>query len=283
MEKMKGYLMIAPSTYDALRDELASRHDELSKRLKQIAEYALDNPNDMALETVSEIAERAGVQPSSLIRFAKAFGYSGFSEMQKVFRSHLVENGSNYKERIRSLGRGDSRQSNSSSVVLDDFIDGGIAALNNLREVLNPEKLEQAVEALVDADVIYLTAQKRSFPIASYLSYALAQLDKRCVLIDGNGGMFFEQARSIRQGDVLLAISFKSYAAEVVQLVKETKSKDIPVVSISDGILSPLAQHSDVCLEVEEVEVHAFRSLSASMTLALTLVVALGRALDQEA
>ncbi len=275
--------MIAPSTYDALRDELASRHDELSKRLKQIAEYALDNPNDMALETVSEIAERAGVQPSSLIRFAKAFGYSGFSEMQKVFRSHLVENGSNYKERIRSLGRGDSRQSNSSSVVLDDFIDGGIAALNNLREVLNPEKLEQAVEALVDADVIYLTAQKRSFPIASYLSYALAQLDKRCVLIDGNGGMFFEQARSIRQGDVLLAISFKSYAAEVVQLVKETKSKDIPVVSISDGILSPLAQHSDVCLEVEEVEVHAFRSLSASMTLALTLVVALGRALDQEA
>ncbi|OLF34363.1 hypothetical protein BTW00_13735, partial [Psychrobacter sp. C 20.9] len=61
---MKGYLMIAPSTYDALRDELASRHDELSKRLKQIAEYALDNPNDMALETVSEIAERAGVQPS---------------------------------------------------------------------------------------------------------------------------------------------------------------------------------------------------------------------------
>ncbi|KLN60370.1 hypothetical protein WH96_11485 [Kiloniella spongiae] len=274
--------MIAPGTYDALRNELATRHDELSKRLKQIAEYALENPNDMALETVSAIAARAKVQPSSLIRFAKAFGYTGFSEMQKVFRSHLVENGSNYKERIRSLSRDNARQSNSSSVVLDDFIDGGIAALNNLRHVVSPEKLEQAVETLANADVIYLTAQKRAFPIASYLAYALAQLDKRCVLIDGNGGMFFEQARSIRKGDVLLAISFKSYASEVVQLVKETKNKDIPIVSISDGVLSPLAQHSDVCLEVEEVEVHAFRSLAASMTLALTLVVALGRALDQE-
>ncbi len=274
--------MIAPGTYDALRNELATRHDELSKRLKQIAEYALENPNDMALETVSAIAERAKVQPSSLIRFAKAFGYTGFSEMQKVFRSHLVENGSNYKERIRSLSRDNARQSNSSSVVLDDFIDGGIAALSNLRDVVSPEKLEQAVETLANADVIYLTAQRRAFPIASYLAYALAQLDKRCVLIDGNGGMFFEQARSIRKGDVLLAISFKSYASEVVQLVKETKNKDIPVVSVSDGVLSPLAQHSDVCLEVEEVEVHAFRSLAASMTLALTLVVALGRALDQE-
>ncbi|WP_120496797.1 MurR/RpiR family transcriptional regulator [Kiloniella sp. EL199] len=274
--------MTLPDTYDALRDELALRHGELSKRLKQIAEYALDNPNDMALETVSAVAERAKVQPSSLIRFAKTFGYSGFSEMQKVFRSRLVESDSSYKERIRSLSRDNVRQSNSSSVVLDNFIDGGVAALNNLREVLDPENLEQVVEVLVSADVIYLAAQRRAFPVASYLAYALAQLEKRCVLIDGNGGMFFEQARSIRKGDALLAISFKSYAPEVIQLVRETKNKDISVVSISDGVLSPLAQHSDVCLEVEEVEVHAFRSLSASMTLALTLVVALGHALDQE-
>lgn len=273
--------MTAPRTYEALRDELASRHDELSKRLKQIAEYALDNPNDMALETVSAIAERAAVQPSSLIRFAKAFGYTGFSEMQKVFRSHLVENGSNYKERIRSLGRDSVHQSNASSIVLDDFIDGGIAALSNLRDVIIPERLEQTVDILAKADVVYLSAQRRSFPIASYLAYALAHLDKRCVLIDGNGGMFLEQARSMRKGDALLAISFKSYASDVVQLVKETRGKGIPVVSISDGVLSPLAQHSDVCLEVEEVEVHAFRSLSATMTLALTLVVALGHALDQ--
>ncbi|KKJ75642.1 hypothetical protein WH95_17475 [Kiloniella litopenaei] len=273
--------MTAPSTYEALRIELASRHDDLSKRLKQIAEYALDNPNDMALETVSAIADRANVQPSSLIRFAKAFGFTGFSEMQKVFRSHLVDNGSNYKERIRSLGRDSTHQPNASSIVLDDFIDGGVAALNNLRDVISPDKLEQIVNILAKADIIYLSAQRRSFPIASYLAYAFAHLDKRCILIDGNGGMFLEQARSMRKGDALLAISFKSYASDVVQLVKETKEKGIPVASITDGVLSPLSQHSDVCLEVEEVEVHAFRSLSATMTLALSLVVALGQALDQ--
>ncbi|WP_419905879.1 MurR/RpiR family transcriptional regulator [Kiloniella sp.] len=273
--------MTAPGSYEELRNELATRHEDLSKRLKQIAEYALDNPNDMALETVSGIAERASVQPSSLIRFAKAFGYSGFSEMQRVFRTHLVESGANYKERIRSFGRDEENQEDTRNIVLDDFINGGIAALDNLREVVDPDKFEAAIKYLGKADVIYLAAQRRSFPVASYLAYAFAQLDKRCVLIDGNGGMFFEQGRSIRKGDALLAISFKSYSPEVVQLVKETRENDIPVVSISDGVLSPLTQNSDVCLEVEDIEVHAFRSLAATMTLALTLVVALGRQLQE--
>ncbi|MFD2206515.1 MurR/RpiR family transcriptional regulator [Kiloniella antarctica] len=273
--------MTAPDTYEDLRNELASRHEDLSKRLKQIAEYALDNPNDMALETVSGIAERAAVQPSSLIRFAKAFGYSGFSEMQRVFRTHLVESGANYKERIRSFGGDEKVTAETRNIVLDDFIQGGIAALDNLREVVDPDKFDAAVRYLSDADVIYLAAQRRSFPVASYLAYAFAQLDKRCVLIDGNGGMFCEQGRSIREGDALLAISFKSYSPEVIQLVKETREKGIPVVSISDGVLSPLVKNSDVCLEVEDVEVHAFRSLAATMTLALTLVVALGRVLQR--
>ncbi|WP_020593385.1 MurR/RpiR family transcriptional regulator [Kiloniella laminariae] len=272
---------IPPATYEELRNELAEKHEGLSKRLKQIAEYALDNPNDMALETVSGIAERASVQPSSLIRFAKAFGYSGFSEMQRVFRSYLVESGANYKDRIRSFRNEQGEDGAPRNIVLEDFIDGGIAALKNLRDVVDPEQFEAAVKILGKADVIYLAAQRRAFPVASYLAYAFAQLDKRCVLVDGNGGMFFQQGHSIRSGDALLAISFKSYSPEVIQLVKETREKSIPVVSISDGLLSPLSQNSDVTLEVEEVEVHAFRSLSATMTLALTLVVALGRELQK--
>lgn len=270
-----------PATYEELRTELAAKHEELSKRLKQIAEYALDNPNDMALETVSTIAERAEVQPSSLIRFAKAFGFSGFSEMQRVFRSHLVESGTNYKERIRSLSQEYDPALNAGDGVLGTFIDGGIAALQNLRNEVHPDQLHAAVKYLRDAEIVYLAGQRRSFPVASYLAYALAKLDKRCVLLDGTGGLFAEQARTMRQGDALLAISFKSYAPEVVQLVKETREQDIPVVAITDGALSPLAPHADVCLEVEEVEIHAFRSLSASMTLALTLVVALGQEMEE--
>src|SRR6188474_2529058 len=93
-------------SYEALRAEIARRHPRFADRLKQIAEFALDHPTDMALGTVAEVAERARVQPSAIVRFARAVGYGGFTEMQQVFRSRLVASvAPSYKERISGLRR----------------------------------------------------------------------------------------------------------------------------------------------------------------------------------
>lgn len=264
-----------PETYEDLRAALAARHSSLSKRLRQIAEFALENPNDMALETVSVIAERAEVQPSSLIRFAKAFGFSGFTDMQRVFRGRLVAEGPDYRARIRGLSR--EAVAPSEAELLDDFIDGGVAALKHLRQSVHPDQLDRAIALIAGADTVHIAAQKRAFPVAAYLAYALAQLKRRAMLMDGVGGMFFEQSRTLRPGDVLIAVSFKGYSPDVVQVVREAAEAGLPVVVITDSPLSPLAAHATVALEVEEVQVHAFRSLSASMCLALALVVGVGR------
>ncbi len=65
-----------------LQDDIRSRYDSLSKRLKQVAQYILDNSNSVAFDTVASIAQHADVPPSTLIRFANAFGFSGFNEMK---------------------------------------------------------------------------------------------------------------------------------------------------------------------------------------------------------
>ena len=62
-----------PGDYESLRAEVSARYDSLSKILQQIARFAWDHPTDMAMGTTSVIAKQAGVQPSALIRFAKAF------------------------------------------------------------------------------------------------------------------------------------------------------------------------------------------------------------------
>ncbi len=76
----------SPNNLDSLRAEIARQYDDLSPRLKQVASYVLDNPNDMALETLAVIADRCHVQPSTIVRFAKVFGYRGASQMQRLFR-----------------------------------------------------------------------------------------------------------------------------------------------------------------------------------------------------
>jgi DNA-binding MurR/RpiR family transcriptional regulator len=270
-----------PSTFDSLQKAIVERFPSLSKRLQQIATYALDNPSDLALETIATVAERANVQPSSLIRFAKELGFSGYSEMQRVFRLRLTDAMPDYNERLRTLRSDHAEEGEDMASLLQQFVKANIVGLECLAEQRQlSARLERAVSLIAGCDTVFLVAHRRSFPVCAYLSYAMSQLGVRNVLVDGVGGMFFQQAGHASPGDVLLAVSSKTYSPEVVQVVRESAQRDVPVIAITDGPLSPLIEHAQVSFEVQDATVHMFRSLAVPMTLAITLVVALGRVLD---
>ena len=270
--------------YEHLRNKLVEDYSDLSGRLQQITRYAMTHPNDMALETIAVIAKRTEVPPSSLIRFAKSFGFSGFSEMQKVFQQGLLGRMSEYQKRVQNLNLEISQQEEENQSNLGYFVQGGIQALQSLRKTVKDEDIEKAASIMIESDVVHIAAQRRSFPIGTYLTYALSHLGVPNMLLDSVGGMFPEQGKNIRKGDVLLAISFSPYAHEVLKLAGNVKEQGIPVIVISDSILNPLGLFSDVCMEVEETEIFGFRGviLSALMCLSLSLVVELGSQMEKQ-
>lgn len=73
-------------TVDELMLQVAAQYHSLSRQLKVIATYVEQHKTSLMLERISDIAEQCQVQPSAIVRFAKHFGFSGFSEMQAVFR-----------------------------------------------------------------------------------------------------------------------------------------------------------------------------------------------------
>jgi DNA-binding MurR/RpiR family transcriptional regulator len=275
--------MRTPRSFDDLKEQISRRYAELPGRLRQIAEFALHHPNDMAFGTVAAIADRAGVQPSSIIRFANSFGFPGFSDMQALFRSRLVSGAPGYRDRIAAL-RSAKPQNNgrdaAAPALLDRFVGEGIAALEHLRGSVRGGEIDKAVRALVKANEIYLLAQGRSFPVAYYLHYALNRFGRRSHLIDGIGGLAREQARLIERGDVLLAVSFKDYAEDVVAIVEECRGRSVPILAITDSPLSPIARDATALFETEDDLTLPFRSLVAPICLAQTLVVAYGQHLE---
>ena len=80
----------------------------------------------------------------------------------------------------------------------------------------------------------------------------------------------------------VFAISSKAYSPDVVQVVRESAQRGVPIVAVTDSPLSPLAKHADVSLEIQQASVAMFRSLAVTMTLAITLVVGLGKALENK-
>lgn len=265
-----------PRSPEALRNEIVRRYEQLSPRLKQVAKYVLENPNDVALQTLAVIATRAKVQPSTIVRFAKTFGYEGASDIQKLFRDEILNlaPSASYSERIRQFGeRSGAAGGRGAHQLMQEFADNNILALRHLKEVVRDADLERSLDLIETSRAVYIVGMRRSFPVAAYLAYALRHVDKRAYLIDGVAGMLVEQASIVEPDDLLIAISFHPYARETAEVAAAARARDARVIAISDSRLSPIAREADLCFEVKDAEVRQFRSLTASLCLAQTLAI----------
>jgi DNA-binding MurR/RpiR family transcriptional regulator len=272
----------APSDYEELVRVIHERHDEMSKAYQRIAVYLTQNPNDVAVLSVSAIAERCEVHASNVVRFAQALGYDGFKTLQTLFQKRLSTAAPGFEARVRALqSELGARKDRSETGFLRDLVVRDIASLQNLLLEISEADLKKAVTLLEKAEAVYLVGQLRSSPVVELLRYVLTMLGKRCVLLDPSGGLATHMARVIRETDVVLAVSFRFYATEVVNIVDECAKRKVPVIAISDTTLSPLAKAASVLFAVPEHEYTFSRSLAAPMCLAQALTVALAARLQK--
>lgn len=270
----RGEIQGAPKNFEALRGLILERRRELPKRLAQVAAFALDNPDEIAFGTAASIALDAEVQPSTLVRFAQTFGFDGFSALQAVFRARLRERNSSYEDRLAELESGDATPAGSAAI-LNSFIAAAHRSLDNLSSAIDPERFELASRLLASAGTIHLIARRRSYPIATYMAYALSQLKIRCQIAGTASGIDDDLLALADKGDAAFAISFAGYAPETIAQASALAARGIPVVSLTDSAFSPLAECSTVWFELVEADHAGFRSLSASMAFAMALAVAI--------
>ena len=266
-----------PRDFWSLRNLMVSRKDTLPKRLAQVAVYAMANPDDVAFGTAASIAEKADVQPSTLVRFAQAFGYQGFSELQNVFQDRLRDRPSSYSERLSQL-RSHTGGSAKSAQLFSGFCDAVERSVGQLRERVQIEQIDEAVALLAGAETIYLIGQRRSFPISSYMSYAFGKLGVKTVLLGSAQGTDPETLAFAGPRDAAIAISFTPYASATLAYARQIAEQGTPLVVVTDSPFSPLIPKVGVWFEVVEADYEGFRSLSATMALAMTLTVAVAEA-----
>ncbi|HEX6705773.1 MAG TPA: MurR/RpiR family transcriptional regulator [Albitalea sp.] len=271
-----------PKTVERLLKEISTEFEGLSKQLKLIARYVEQHRDHIALEGIQDMAEHCGVQPSAVIRFAKHFGFSGFSEMQKIFRdgiSRQIAPSRNYQARIREViasGQGEM----TSADIAREFIGGSIAGMQELQRSLHAPSFVKAVELLVQADCVWVVGSRRSFPVAAYLDYALQHTDKRIHLVSALGSMHEGQLRSLRAGDVMIAVSFAPYAEETQLCAEAAVQRGAKLIAITDSRMSPLARDATAALLVQDNSTLGFRSLTSTMGLAQSLFIALAYRLE---
>lgn len=261
----------APQSIEEFHQRVGDLADHLPKRLRQCADYLTGHTDRIALSTVAELSAAAEVQPSALMRFCQILGFSGFSEMQKLFRATYPAGLPDYATRLRNLRE---RGAESPSALLAEFVDAGRTSLENLARTVDSRVLDQAVVTLSAARLIHVIGLRRAFPVAAYLTYAFDKMQIPSMLHDAVGQL--DHRCAIGDGDALIAISFAPYSQETLDLSRDCLARGIPVVALTDAASGPLHRNGVMSLSVSEVDVGAFRALSATLSVAITLAVAIG-------
>ena len=262
-----------PRTYEELRAVLSSGTVHFPKRLRQVAIFLWQHPGEVAFGTTGEVAAQAGVQPSTLVRFAQSFGFAGFSEFQALFREHVK--GALPEGRVPGRSGGPGREEPAPSADLR-FIDGLVEAsqksLARIGERFDAAAFDRMSEILAAADLIYVIGSKRAFPVTAYVSLTLSQQGIRNVLVDNVGSTAFDQVGCVRPEDAVLAVSFSPYNSITPELVAAARERRASIVSITDSTFSPLIPLSDAFVEVVESDFAGFRSLAATLAVGMALV-----------
>ena len=276
---------VPPADYEELIRVIHERYDSMSKGYQTIALYLTQNPNDVAVRSVNALAERLRRARLQLRAVCAGAGVLGVQGPAGALPEAAVDRGAG----VRGAGAGRCRGSwargrtGASTGFLRDLVVRDVASLQELLDDVGADDLRRATDLLEKAEVVYLLGQLRSAPVVELLRYILTMLGKRCVLLDASGGLATHMARAMREGDVLVAVSFRFYATEVVNIVEEAAGRGTAIIAISDSTLSPLAKSAEVLFAVPEHEYTFSRSLAAPMCLAQALAVALAARLQGDA
>jgi hypothetical protein len=154
----EGRAMAEPSTeelpsVEELMQRIADNYESLPRQLKSVATYIEQNRGSVMVDRTSDIAASCGVHPSAVVRFAQRFGFSGFSDLQAVFRQAYTGQGGaaqSYQQRIRKLI--DEKPGRlSGGTVAREFVAACRSGLDELEGSLDDEQFEAAVKMLQQA------------------------------------------------------------------------------------------------------------------------------------
>jgi len=242
----------------------------MSPQARKLASYVLENPNDVGVSTVREIADAAQVTPNTVVRLAQAVGYEGYDDFRAPFRAAIRQGAAEFPDRARWLQG--VAQSGDWGALYADMVG---SALRNIEETfagIDADLLRRAAERIWTSRRVYTlgvgvnNANARNF---TYLA-STGMVDFHAIPRPGSTAtddLAWADAR-----DVVIAITCKPYRTEVVEAVNAARAQGVCVVGISDSPASPIIVDADYGFVIASETPQFFPSSVATVALLETLL-----------
>ena len=255
---------------DILR-ALEQRLPSFSKGQRVLARFVLDNYDKAAFMTASRLGAAVGVSESTVVRFAAELGFRGYPGMKKALQE-VVRSRLTAVERLEVAEQTMNTQDVARAVLRAD-----IANLQATLDETDEAAFNTAVDRILSARRIFIVGMRTSTTLANFLGFYLNLLRDNVHVIQDTAAMeVYEQMLRVREGDLVIGISFPRYSNRTINAMKYARDRHVGTLGLTDTKASPLNEYSDVCLFAKSEMVSFLDSLVAPMGLINALIVAIG-------
>ncbi|WHO77371.1 MurR/RpiR family transcriptional regulator [Rhizobium sp. BT03] len=229
--------------------KMSQEFEQLSPQNQKAAAYMMRFPEDVALLSMRDVARKADVPASTLVRLAQALGHSSYVDIKKQFAESLKEGRlSSFSARARELQvRNDASRADSHHPTIAHEHEA------ILREILSrngQDRIDSFARQLLTVEKLFMFGVRSAFaPIYQYF-YLYQMFRQNGILVNDPGGARSDMLGKIRETDGLLLVSFDPYARESVFAARLAKQMGASVFAVTDSLVSPISAYASHILTV---------------------------------
>ncbi|RVU39036.1 MurR/RpiR family transcriptional regulator [Hwanghaeella grinnelliae] len=224
-------------------EALAAELGQLTPETRKAATYVLENPNDVGVCSIREMASAAAVKPNTLVRMARTIGFDGYDDFREPFREEIRRGNLNFPDRARwlqSLG-----QSGQLGGLYADMVESAIRNIEATFAGTNAEKMKAAADDIVASRNTFVLGVGVNNSNARNFAYLADMASYNIWAIPRSGGVASDDLSRANEQDVLIAITCKPYRTEVVEAAVLAKEQGATLIGISDSPASPVITSAD--------------------------------------
>ncbi len=236
----------------SIRLTIKSMYKDFTPKEQAIADYILNDPQKVSRSSISDIAKDLDIADSTFFQFTKKIGFSGFKE----FKMALLTNDFD-PSTVTTIHESISENDDELQMAQKIF-DSNISTLTDTKDLLDKEKLKQAVDLIDNSQRLFFFGVGGSQIVAAdaYHKFLRSPLT---VVHSADYHIQLMEASMMTAADCAILISHTGRSKETIRLAKVAKKNGAPVIVVTSQMQSPLAKLADITFISISAET-AFRS-----------------------
>ncbi|QGX98814.1 MurR/RpiR family transcriptional regulator [Roseovarius faecimaris] len=222
----------------AVLERLSEEWEALTPEAQKAARYVLENPQDVGISTVREIAEAAKVKPNTVVRMARQVGFDGYDDFREPFREAIRRGSVNFPDRARWLQ--DISRTGDMGGLYADLLNAAIRNIEDTFAGISADNLQAAAEAIWNSRNVYVLGVGVNNANARNFTYLASTGMTQFFAIPKPGSVATDDLAWADERDVLIAMTCRPFRTEVIEAVRIAREQEMTVVSISDSPASPI-------------------------------------------